>query len=224
MGQTCFRRISSAPHEDYLGEKSRCGVVAEPVVMEEDPGSSHSPLVSVSFQKNEERKFKFLEGEPKALGITQICLSVFHISCIAVLFGKNLLTTGLEIPSFIFSIFICIAGSLAIAAKKLHLPTIRACLGMELVACVSAITLLAFNIIKMLEHETYCYRYTGPGREACHSTESGHLHLFAELVLIEVALFAISVTLVVYASKVAHCCSPAPKVPVITIQAQPASR
>uniref|UniRef100_A0A8C6TGZ3 Membrane-spanning 4-domains subfamily A member 4A n=1 Tax=Neogobius melanostomus TaxID=47308 RepID=A0A8C6TGZ3_9GOBI len=187
-------------------------------------GSPSSPLVFVSFQKNEQRKFKFLEGEPKALGITQICLSVFHSSCVASLFAAGMLKTGLEIPSFVCSLLAFIAGSVAIAAKNLHLPTLRACLGMV------AVVVSLFNVIITLINMTVywsivrdCYYYDeGQMKQICYNAEAAHTHLFAELTITQVAQFGISVTLVVYAAKVAHCCAPAPNVPVITIQAPPA--
>lgn len=190
--------------------------------MEADHGSSHSPLVSVSFEKNEQRKFKFLEGEPKALGITQVCLSIFHISCIAALFGADLIKTGLEIPSFIFSFLICIAGCLAIAGVNLHLPMLRACMGMEVIAGISSFFNLSFSMIKMMDLRIFCSGSNNPVQPLCRSTEAGHTHLFTELVVIQLALFAISVTLVVYAAKVVNCCSPPPKVPVITVHTPPA--
>lgn len=203
--------------------------MAEAAFVEADQGSSHSPLVSVSFQKNEQRKFKFLEGEPKALGITQICMSIFHISCIASLLAVGQIRGSLEIPVIVSSVLIFIAGALAIAAKNLHLPTLRACLGMEIVAAIASLLNLIITLIQMNDwHYAYfCYHhfYNEPTNEDlkhCRSAERAHAHLFAELVVVQVALFAISVTLVVYAGKVGNCCAPSPKVPVITIQAPPA--
>uniref|UniRef100_A0A8C6WP83 Uncharacterized protein n=1 Tax=Neogobius melanostomus TaxID=47308 RepID=A0A8C6WP83_9GOBI len=186
-------------------------------------GSPSSPLVFVSFQKNEQRKFKFLEGEPKALGITQICLSVFHSSCVASLFAAGMLKTGLEIPSFVCSLLAFIAGSVAIAAKNLHLPTLRACLGMEIVSFVACLFNLSFTMIKMMDLRVFCYGFDDDQLEPwCRNTQAGHVHFFTELTVIQVALFAISITLVCYAAKVVNCCGPAPRVPVITIPAAPA--
>uniref|UniRef100_A0A3B4BC28 Uncharacterized protein n=1 Tax=Periophthalmus magnuspinnatus TaxID=409849 RepID=A0A3B4BC28_9GOBI len=148
------------------------------------------PLVSVSFQRNEQRKLKFLEGEPKALGVG---LSLFYYS-------KRM---------FILQIFI--AGSVAIAAKNLHLPTLRACLGMEIFSSVACLVNL---IVSLLQMEPYCLN-----AEVCRFYDC---FLSTLLLVIQVALFAISITLAVYACKVVNCCSPAPKVPVIMIQAPPA--
>ncbi|XP_030018491.1 uncharacterized protein LOC115438796 [Sphaeramia orbicularis] len=199
------------------------------VSVEAQGGASHSPLVSVTFQRNEQRKNKYLEAEPKALGITQIGLSVFQASCAGVFLAKGLSRYDIDIVFFISSLLIAIAGSVAVAAKNLHLPTLKACLGMEVLASVAAVFNLVYNIIKMSDFPHYCYHYyydnhTQNYGEYCRKIEAAHSHFFAEGVLIQVALFAISVTLVAYTCKVVNCCSPAPKVPVITVQAPPAQQ
>ncbi|XP_033839398.1 membrane-spanning 4-domains subfamily A member 4A-like [Periophthalmus magnuspinnatus] len=194
--------------------------MAEVALVDPDTGLSDSPLVSVSFQRNEQRKLKFLEGEPKALGITQILLIFFHMSCIATLTASGL-GKELAIPHFVASVFIFIAGSVAIAAKNLHLPTLRACLGMEIFSSVACLVNLIVSLLQM-ESRHSCYYVSDEDRPYCLNAESANAHLFAELVVIQVALFAISITLAVYACKVVNCCSPAPKVPVIMIQAPPA--
>lgn len=199
------------------------------VSVEAEGGSAQSPLVSVTFQRNEQRKNKYLEAEPKALGITQICLSIFQASCAGVFLAKGLTRLDVDFIYFISSLLIAIAGSVAVAAKNLHLPTLKACLGMEILASVAAILNLIYNIVKMNDFPHYCYRYYYENRtydyeESCRKIEAAHSHFFAEGVLIQVALFAISITLVAYTCKVVNCCSPAPKVPVITIQAPPAQQ
>ncbi|XP_055012553.1 membrane-spanning 4-domains subfamily A member 4A-like isoform X1 [Boleophthalmus pectinirostris] len=196
--------------------------MAEAAVVDADTGLSHSPLVSVSFQRNERRKLKFLEGEPKALGITQVCLILFHVSCIATFMYTGVDRWYYNIQELIASVFVLIGGSLAIAAKNLHLPTLRACLGMEILSSVACLVNLFRSSLEMRTHK-FCY--STPTREDelhCENKSNAHLHLFAGLLLVHIALFAISVTLVVYACKVVNCCSPAPKVPVIMIQEPPA--
>ncbi|KAG7235453.1 hypothetical protein INR49_002684 [Caranx melampygus] len=74
---------------------------------------------------------------------------------------------------------------------------LRACLGMEIVACGASL----FNMICNL------------------STQS---HFYAECVVIQAVLLAISATLAAYCCKVINCCAPDPKVPVITVQSPPA--
>lgn len=197
-------------------------MAAEAAVVEADPRSPHSPLVSVSFQKNDQRKLKFLEGEPKALGITQICLSVFQGSCMVSLIVNGLDRSEVEVMFLITSILILIGGSVAVASKNLHMPTLKACVGMEIIATAASL----FNLILCLSQmeDYYCFdlayeNSTYHNMGYCRKIGAAHVHLFAELVIIQVTLFSISVTLVVYACKVVSCCAPAPKVPVITIQA-----
>ncbi|XP_072315054.1 membrane-spanning 4-domains subfamily A member 4A-like [Eucyclogobius newberryi] len=196
--------------------------MAETAVVEADLGSPDSPLVTVSFQRNDQRKLKFLEGEPKILGLTQICLTIFLSSCVAVLFGFDLTKFQLETPFFVSSMFIFIAGSVAIAAKNLHRPTLKACLGMEIVAALASFFNLILTLVQMPDFNCYYYDRGNEDRESCKNIQAARLHLFSEFVVIHVALFAISVTLIVYACKVVNCCSPGPKVPVITIHAAPA--
>ncbi|XP_056298162.1 membrane-spanning 4-domains subfamily A member 4D-like [Pseudoliparis swirei] len=189
-------------------------------------GPAPSPLVAVSFQKNVHRKEKFLEAEPKALGITQIGMSLFQITCVAVFLSQGLSEKWTDVPFFIASLLLTIAGSVAVAAGNLHLPTLRACLGMQIVACVASVFNLICSLVKMeispYDCWNYYYEFNATHIEKpCHGIENTHTHLFAEVLVIQVALLAISVTLAAYCCKVVHCCSPAPKMPVITVHAAP---
>ncbi|CAL1590695.1 unnamed protein product [Knipowitschia caucasica] len=198
--------------------------MTESAVVYTDPGVTDGPLVTVSFQKNSQRKLKFLEGEPKALGIAQIGLVVFHNSCVASLVGDR---TGLATPCFITSVFVFIAGSVAIAAKNLHLPTIRACLGLEIVATLASVINLIFTFVLMVHPLTFgrsCYYAEKEAKQSCLKIEEAHSVLFAELIIVQLVLLAISVTLACYAGKVVNCCCPPPKVPVIMLQAPPAAQ
>lgn len=196
-------------------------------VVEEGRNPTQSPLVQVSFQRNVHRKQKYLEAEPKALGITQIGLSAYQILCVAVFLSKDLSNVGTDIPYFISTLLVVIAGSLAVAAQNLHLPTLRACLGMQIVACVACLVNVILSLIKMEDVPNFCYYYhyndnfTLHYGEICHNIESTQSHFYAECVVIHVALLAISATLAAYCCKVANCCGPAPKMPVITVQAAP---
>ncbi|XP_055359997.1 uncharacterized protein LOC114844789 isoform X3 [Betta splendens] len=143
----------------------------EAAVMEEDISPAESPLVTLTFRKDDKRKLKYLEAEPKALGITQIGLGLFNIICATVLLGTRIFYLERQIPILISSLLVMIAGSVAVAAQNLHLPT------------------------------------------------DSLMHFSAESIIVHVALFAISVTLAVYCCKVVNCCTPAPRVPVITVQA-----
>ncbi|CAB1421324.1 unnamed protein product [Pleuronectes platessa] len=199
--------------------------MADEAAMAEDGiGPAQTPLVEVSFQKNIHRNQKYLEAEPKALGVTQIGLSVFQIICVAVFLAKGLSHIGIDIPFFISSILVLIAGSVAVAAQNLHLPTLRACLGMQIVASGASLYNVVCSLIKMEDTPTYCWHYyydnsTLRTGEICHSIENIRSHFYAESVLIHAALLAISVTLAAYCCKVVNCCAPAPRMTVITVQA-----
>ncbi|XP_070785834.1 membrane-spanning 4-domains subfamily A member 4A-like [Enoplosus armatus] len=188
-----------------------------------------SPLVAVTFQRNANRKQKYLEAEPKALGITQIGLSVFQITCLGVFLAKDLSRSEGDIAFFVSSLLVIIAGSVAVAAQNLHVPTLKACLGMEVVACGASIFNMICSLVKMDYMPSYCWHYyydnvTLHYRETCRNIESTHSHFYAESVVIQVALLAISATLAIYCCKVVNCCAPAPKMPVITVQTPPAQQ
>ncbi|KAM4714313.1 uncharacterized protein FYW61_019335 [Anableps anableps] len=199
------------------------------VVMEQGASPAQSPLVAVTFQRNAKRKEKYLEAEPKALGVTQICLSMYKIIGLGVFRAKGLGTLGPDIPFFIFSLLILIAGNVAVAAKNLHLPTLRACLGMQILACAGSTLNMIFSMIKLGEPSTcwhhmldnYVNNGTDKLQEVCQQIESIHSHYFAGGILIQAVLMAISATLAGYCCKVVNCCGPAPKMPVITVQSPP---
>ncbi|KAM4611514.1 uncharacterized protein ACJ7VT_012186 [Polymixia lowei] len=192
-------------------------------------GPDQGPLVAVSFQRNPLRKEKYLESEPKALGITQIGLSVFQINWASMVLAHDMDHPGGVIPFIVASLLVIIAGSVAIAAQNLHLPTLRACLGMQVLACIASIFNLMVAVIKLTsqdylfscwsynheENSTYTYPHV------CRQVESAQSHCYAEIILIQAALIAIAITLAAYCCKVANCCSLAPKMPVITVQTPP---
>ncbi|XP_035772424.1 uncharacterized protein LOC102784997 isoform X2 [Neolamprologus brichardi] len=200
--------------------------MAEVPAVEEAISPAQSPLVTLTFQKHIHRKEKYLEAEPKALGvlcvcITQISLSVFTMLS-TIVFLSNWGNTYAVIPFFISSLLVIIAGSVAVAAKNLHLPTLRACLVMQILACVASIV----NIVCTLIKDTtpyYCWHsYMMDDGEICHKIEKINAHFCAGGMLIQATLFAISVTLAAYCCKVVNCCGPPAKLPVITVQAPPA--
>ncbi|XP_068163806.1 membrane-spanning 4-domains subfamily A member 4A-like [Antennarius striatus] len=187
---------------------------------------AQSPLVAVTFQKNVHRKEKYLEAEPQALGITQIGLSLFQIISVVVFLAKDLTRVSTDIPFFISSLLVVIAGSVAVAAKNLHVPTLRACLGMQIVAVGAAVFNFVLAVIKMEDAPYYCWHYyydnfTLHYGETCRKIENVHSHFHAESMVVQVVLVAISATLAIYSCKVVNCCAPAPKMPVITVQVPP---
>ncbi|XP_037391673.1 uncharacterized protein LOC108436241 isoform X3 [Pygocentrus nattereri] len=79
-------------------------------------------LVEVTFQKNPHQEQKYLEAEPKALGLTQIMLSLFAISITIVIMHSDEMAPSLYGTTCSLSTLGIIAGSVAIAAQNLHLP------------------------------------------------------------------------------------------------------
>jgi len=199
-------------------------------------------LVAVTFQKNPYRKQKFLEAEPKALGITQTGLCVYQITWLGVAFAIHISDTEFCVAFFILNLPGIIAGSLAIAAQNLHLPTLRACLGMQVLACLAAIINAFLSAGGMMGGHPHriCWDWAwgdmyynettwDQWRESedyttCRQVRVGYYHLHAGFILIQAALVAISCTLASYCCKVVNCCSPASKMPVITVQASPAQQ
>ncbi|XP_017282492.1 uncharacterized protein LOC108242261 isoform X1 [Kryptolebias marmoratus] len=198
----------------------------EEVVVEEGIPSSQNPLVSVTFQRDSRRKEKYLEAEPKALGITQIGLGLYKIIGVGVLLAKGQGEPSLDITLIVLSLLVVIAGYVAVSAQNLHLPKLRACLGMQIVSCVACIVNMIFTLVKLGNSVHGCWVYTYDSgennkskyAEMCHQLEKMHAHFFAGGVLIQAALLAISVTLAAYCCKVVNCCGPAPKMPMITVQ------
>ncbi|XP_010897010.1 uncharacterized protein LOC105026913 isoform X2 [Esox lucius] len=195
----------------------------------EDPSESNvprsaGPLVEVTFQRNPQQKLKFLESEPKALGITQIALGVFHVGCIIVMLTNGMGVLSREAFQIFGSHLVIIAGSLAIAAQNLRLTTLKACLGMQVVACAVSMFNLFFSMEAFSTYHIYspCWHYEyNITTEICYSIveSSGHfIHTFA---LVNTAIIAISITLAIYCCKVVNCCFPAPRMPIITVQAPP---
>ncbi|XP_042339494.1 uncharacterized protein si:ch211-212k18.8 [Plectropomus leopardus] len=98
---------------------------------------------------------------------------------------------------------------------------------MQIVACVASLFSMILSLIKMNEMPFHCwpyydsYRSQRKGHDSCSMAANAYSHFFAECVLIQAALLAISFTLVAYSFKVINCCAPPPKMPVITVQAPP---
>uniref|UniRef100_A0A673XX42 Uncharacterized LOC115167030 n=1 Tax=Salmo trutta TaxID=8032 RepID=A0A673XX42_SALTR len=195
---------------------------------EEAVPGAEGPLVAVTFQKTPHKKQKYLESEPKALGVTQIALSVFYISSVIVMFTNSMSMVVEDLTQIIGSVFVIIAGSLAIAAQNLHLPTLKACLGMQVVACVASVFNLIVSVARMEAPSYVCWKYSDVNitdyYKTCVLFNNSATHYFAELILIQTALIAISITLAAYCCKVVNCCSPGPRMPVITVQVPPAQQ
>ncbi|XP_051754456.1 uncharacterized protein LOC127515157 [Ctenopharyngodon idella] len=176
-------------------------------------------LLEVTFQRNPRQKYKYLEAEPKILGLTEIALTVFFIGCRIQFY----MVVSIErITNNIMLAFSCvgiIAGSVAIAAQKLHLPTLKACLGMQVVTCVAYTFCLIFTLSEH-EHLGFCWYFHNDSEiihenNTCLLLEDGFSHLSLLDQLMEVTQIALSVTLAAYCCKVIPCCTPRSHVPVI---------
>ncbi|XP_043953752.1 uncharacterized protein LOC122820418 [Gambusia affinis] len=199
----------------------------EAVAVEQGASPAQSPLVAVTFQRNAKRKEKYLEAEPKVLGITQICFSVYMIISLSLFRAKGLSSYAPDIPLLVFSLLVIVAGSVAIAAQNLHLPTLTACLVMQILACFASFLNMIFSIAMLGDPSASCWldpferkivNGTYDYHAICQQIESIHSHFCAGGILIQACLLAISVTLAAYCCKVVNCCGAASKMPVITIQ------
>ncbi|KAG5266654.1 hypothetical protein AALO_G00234650 [Alosa alosa] len=183
---------------------------------ESNPNSSSAssnagPLVQVTFQKDPNRKKKYLESEPKALGCTQIVLAFFLVN--AGLLNGSLWWSTVEIINGIFPI---IAGSVAIAAQNLSLRTFRACLGLQVfTSIICGVTLLCMlGMLEDMHHHDPCRYWTydevnGTVYEACTMLLQVEDHYSAGTKVVLATILGISITLAAYCCKVIQCCSPA---------------
>uniref|UniRef100_A0A8C6P8D8 Uncharacterized protein n=1 Tax=Nothobranchius furzeri TaxID=105023 RepID=A0A8C6P8D8_NOTFU len=132
----------------------------EEAVMEESIIPAQSPLVSVTFQRNARRKEKFLEAEPKALGVPEIGLSLYTIICLGVLQSKGLSDPSSGIPIFIASLLV----------STILLIVLRACLGMQILACGASIVNIICTLVKMGDWSHHCwYLHADKYQEVWHS-------------------------------------------------------
>ncbi|XP_035375615.1 uncharacterized protein LOC113584716 isoform X1 [Electrophorus electricus] len=176
-------------------------------------------LVEVAFQKDPYQKNKYLEAEPKALGITQIMLSLFLMSIRYAISGNesmaHLIFGGL-------SLFGLIAGGVAVGAQNLHLPTLKACLGVQVVMCVVSVFCMITNLGTEFESPgfRFCWRdsqNSTSGRILCGKLLDMYEHVIGVKLLAQAAQIALSATLAAFCCKVIQCCSPRTSVPVIAV-------
>ncbi|KAF4089356.1 hypothetical protein AMELA_G00065230 [Ameiurus melas] len=187
--------------------------------------SETGALVEVKFQKNPYQTQKYLEAEPKALGVTQIMLSVFIISLICSTSITDHFQASIIIDP-IGSLLCIIAGSVAIAAQSLHLPTLKACLGMQIVACVASVFSFMTHYALMWDYYVLntCWEVYTSGkstRDMCVRLWSIYEHVTGIQMLVQATQIALSATLAAFCCKVIQCCSPRSNVPVIGVNAPP---
>ncbi|KAG7265634.1 hypothetical protein CRUP_029753 [Coryphaenoides rupestris] len=133
------------------GEHAAAAAAAAATTGDNNPPleAEQGPLVSVTFQKNPAYNQKYLEAQPKALGITQIGLSVYQVTWLCAIFASshgNHPMTHMRTPFIIASEVVVVAGTLAIVARSLHIPTLRACLVLQIFAIIASV----FNLIVVL--------------------------------------------------------------------------
>uniref|UniRef100_A0A8C1TY81 Si:ch211-212k18.8 n=1 Tax=Cyprinus carpio TaxID=7962 RepID=A0A8C1TY81_CYPCA len=167
-------------------------------------------LMEVTFQKNPSQKYKYLEAEPKILGVTEIALTVFFVVCRISFYMVRSELNGFMLA---FSCVGIISGSVAIAAQKLHLPTLKACLGMQVVTCVAYTFCLLETFVEPYARITDCwhpYNHSNITHEndTCIQIEKGFHLLFALDQLTELTQIVLSITIAAYCCKVIPCCSP----------------
>uniref|UniRef100_A0A8C0Y7R3 Si:ch211-212k18.8 n=1 Tax=Cyprinus carpio carpio TaxID=630221 RepID=A0A8C0Y7R3_CYPCA len=167
-------------------------------------------LMEVTFQKNPSQKYKYLEAEPKILGVTEIALTVFFVVCRISFYMVRSELNGFMLA---FSCVGIISGSVAIAAQKLHMPTLKACLGMQVVTCVAYTFCLLETFVEPYARITDCwhpYNHSNITHEndTCIQIEKGFHLLFALDQLTELTQIVLSITIAAYCCKVIPCCSP----------------
>ncbi|KAF7706273.1 membrane-spanning 4-domains subfamily A member 4A-like [Silurus meridionalis] len=186
-------------------------------------GSETGALVEVKFQKTPYQTQKYLEGEPKALGVTQIMLTIFFINVIC-LNWRNHHSSETIIISIVFSLVSIAAGSAAIKAQNLHLTALKACLGFQVLACVFSV--ICFIISSTLLVEPYIVHFcwfdfnnenSTLARNMCNRMGHIYSHISGIEMLVQVAQIALSATLAAYCCKIIQCCSPRSNVPVIAV-------
>ncbi|KAJ7994909.1 hypothetical protein DPEC_G00254400 [Dallia pectoralis] len=191
---------------------------------EEVTPGGESPLVTVTFQRNPCQNKKYLESEPKALGVTQITFSVFHICSVMVMLANNMDMLSIDLTQIIGSVIVIIAGILALAAQSLHIPTLKACYGMQIVASSVSIFKLYISVMEIADTPYFCSPHTYNSSDVehqCQAFEASTSHFYAEWILIHTVLIAVSITLAVYCGKVVNCCFPSEQIPMITVQGPP---
>ncbi|KAG7330097.1 hypothetical protein KOW79_006319 [Hemibagrus wyckioides] len=188
-------------------------------------GSETGALVEVMFEKNPYQTQKYLEAEPKALGVTQIMLALFYLSAVYLNWESNYGQTAVIISASLSPASI-IAGSVAIAAQNLNLTTLKACLGMQVVACVFSVLCFFISSSLMVEHSFhhYCWHYVDNStleKKMCERLWSIAEHITGIELLVQATQIALSATLAAFCCKVIQCCSPKRNVPVVVVNTPP---
>ncbi|KAJ8008019.1 hypothetical protein DPEC_G00100390 [Dallia pectoralis] len=156
----------------------------------------------------------YQQFQPKALGVSQITLGVFVLNSVYVSVVNRLDKRNEEVTRAIGSLSAIVAGSVAIAAQGLHVPTLKACLGTQLATCIMAV----FNVVvvgsKLSDTHLvpHCWHFTDYNNTLHHLTCNELLNAvypyYFEWFLVHATLLCISVTLTIYSCKLLRFCSP----------------
>ncbi|XP_012995852.2 uncharacterized protein LOC105020730 isoform X1 [Esox lucius] len=220
--------------------------VSETVILAEPPANSHpardgeeemGSLFDVTFledylpsaETETPTRKTYHQFQPKALGVSQITLGVFVLNSVCVGVANRLDKRNEEVTRAIGSLAAIVAGSVAIAARSLHVPTLKACLGTQLAACLMAV----FNVVVVggrlsdTHLVPHCWRFTDYNNTS-HDSTCNHLMnavypFYVEWFLVQATLLCISVTLTIYSCKLLRFCSPAaPGTPGVSAYSSPA--
>uniref|UniRef100_A0A3B4E452 Uncharacterized protein n=1 Tax=Pygocentrus nattereri TaxID=42514 RepID=A0A3B4E452_PYGNA len=182
-------------------------------------------LVEVTFQKNPHQEQKYLEAEPKALGLTQIMLSLFAISITIVIMHSDEMAPSLYGTTCSLSTLGIIAGSVAIAAQNLHLPKLKACLVMQILTCAGSVVCFIISsgitVDTRIDSDCWYHNYENSTlhQDLCEKIMEALSHLGGLEMLCQAAQVAISATLAAFCCKVIQCCSPRASMPMIVVNA-----
>uniref|UniRef100_A0AAY5EH94 Uncharacterized protein n=1 Tax=Electrophorus electricus TaxID=8005 RepID=A0AAY5EH94_ELEEL len=150
--------------------------------------------------------------------ITQIMLSLFTMSIRLATLEKKLMSDFFVGSLALFGL---IAGGVAVGAQNLHLPTLKACLGVQVVMCASSVVCfinsLGLLIGNRLDSMCWTYFLVSSEKAMCLRLLDTYEHVMGVEMLAHTAQIALSATLAAFCCKVIQCCSPRTSVPVIAV-------
>uniref|UniRef100_A0A8C1PP91 Uncharacterized protein n=1 Tax=Cyprinus carpio TaxID=7962 RepID=A0A8C1PP91_CYPCA len=174
-----------------------------------ESGEDRNPgeVLHIRFQKNPNQKLKYLEAEPKILGVREPIA----------LYSSNADRLNLIWRNYFFF-------SPNIACNFVFLFQLKACLGMQVVACMASVISI-FLHISIFPAVYYCWAHDleSSQKTTCQNVTVSQKHMYlnnSETLVIGVHI-ALSATLAAYCCKVIQCCSPVSSVPVITVNGPP---
>ncbi|XP_038654772.1 membrane-spanning 4-domains subfamily A member 15-like [Scyliorhinus canicula] len=159
---------------------------------------------------------KFLEGEPKALGVTAVLIGIVQI-----LFGiplalfTNFLPIILASPFLIGTMFV-VSGALSIAAEQNpHIKLLRACLATNIISALLAISGVIVYLIDIQEVQiciVHSWNCQGPPQ-----FYALMYYTFIVLLLFTLLELTISIAIAAFVCKSTRCCHPYSSMPVLLL-------